>query len=89
MDRRFVSGVLLRCMIYSFILVLWWAAMILVGGDWVYRIQSVFFGLSRHEFDLINYCGIGLLKVFMFMAFVIPWLAIRFTAKSLTPPADS
>jgi hypothetical protein len=86
MDRRFLAGVLLRCFIYGFILVLWWAAMVLVAGDLIFDVQRRVFDLTRHEFNLINYCGIGLLKILVFLGFFIPWLAVRFCGKGPDQP---
>jgi hypothetical protein len=35
------------------------------------------FGLSKHEMDLIFYCGMGLLKLVVIVLFFFPWVAIR------------
>ena len=34
-----------------------------VGGDWIYSIHSKWFDLSKHEFALMNYCGMALVKL--------------------------
>ena len=35
------------------------------------------FHLSRHEFDLIYYCGMGLVKLGALLIFFVPWIAVR------------
>ncbi len=69
-----ISKVLLRCTILGFVLILLWFgvfvfAPVLLRGD--------FFGLTTHEVNLIQYCGIGLLKVLVLLFFFFPWVSIR------------
>ena len=35
------------------------------------------FGLSKHELDMIHYSGMGLVKLFVFVFFLFPWLSIK------------
>ena len=42
-----------------------------------YEIHSKWFSLTRHEFDVIYYCGTGLLKLCVFLLFLFPCIAIR------------
>lgn len=35
------------------------------------------FDLSRHELQLIHYCGMGLVKLVVGVFFFFPWAAIR------------
>ena len=39
------------------------------------------FGLSKETLDVIHYCGMGLLKLFVFTFFLFPWLAIRWVLR--------
>ena len=39
------------------------------------------FGLSKEMLDVIHYCGMGLLKLFVFTFFLFPWLAIRWVLR--------
>ncbi len=81
MDTRFITGVLLRCFIYSFVLLLIWFVLFLAAGGWMYYFHSAMFDITLHEFDVMNYCGMGLLKILVFVGFLIPYIAIRLTAK--------
>ncbi len=89
MDSRLFAGVLLRCSLYGFATLLIWFAMLRVAGQWTYELHRLIFGmptLTRHEFDLLNYCGFVLLKLLVVVAFVIPYLAVRFSRDYDTPP---
>lgn len=82
MDRKFVEGVLLRCFIYGFVLLLVWFVLFLVAGGLIYDVHgSMFKKITDHQFEVIHYCGMGLLKLFVFVFFFIPYIAIRLTAK--------
>lgn len=41
------------------------------------------FGLTKHELDLIHYCGMGLLKLFVFLFFLFPCIAIRMVLRKI------
>ena len=71
-----LAKVLLCCWICGCTLLLIWLGVILMAGDFVHRLHGGMFSLSSHELDLIFYCGMGLLKLFVNVFFFIPWLAI-------------
>jgi hypothetical protein len=79
MDAQYVSRVLLYCIFLGFGLLLIWFILILVGGDVVYEIHSKIFDITRHDYDLMHYWGMGLTKIFILVFFVIPFLALRLT----------
>lgn len=85
MDTRFIEGVLLRCFIYGFVLLLFWFVLFLAAGRWMYDFHSAMFDITEHEFNVMNYCGMGLLKILVFVGFLIPYIAIRLTAKKQKP----
>jgi len=45
------------------------------AGDWVYRMQSKFFPISREAFNVVIYCFIGLYKIFFMVFNLVPFLA--------------
>lgn len=51
--------------------------------DWAYKIHSKLFDLTRHEFDLMIYGWLGLLKMGVTLFFLIPYLAMRMVAAKL------
>ena len=72
-----LAKVLLRCWLYGFLLLLIWFGAYMAAGDAIYRVHGPMFGLSKHEMDVIFYCGMGLWKLSVLVFFFIPWLAIR------------
>jgi len=85
MDTRFIESVLLRCFIYGFVLLLFWFVLFLAAGGWMYDFHSAMFDITEHEFNVMNYCGMGLLKILVFVGFLIPYIAIRLTARKQKP----
>ena len=73
--------VLLRCWIIGTILMLFSLVVFLLTGEMIHEIHGRIFGLTSHELDLIMYCGLGFFKLFVFIFFLIPWIAIRMVLK--------
>ena len=64
--------------------------MYLGGGDWGYDFhKDLWSGLTRHEYDLINLCGMALLKIGAFGAFLLPYIAIRLVLRQQSEPNES
>jgi hypothetical protein len=72
-----LAQILLRCWLISFVLAMFSFVVFTLAGDIIDEMHGKMFGLSSHELDLIIYCGLGLFKLFVFIFFLIPWLAIR------------
>lgn len=82
-----VSRVLIRCFLFCLIIQLWWGAVFLIWGDLAHNVYSTMFKLSWHEFMLVNYCGLGLLKMLNFVLFLCPWIAIRLVLRQTSGAA--
>jgi hypothetical protein len=76
-----LAKVLLRCWIISFALGLFSFVVFTLTGEIIDEIHGKMFGLSAHELDLIIYCGLGLFKLFVFIFYLFPWIAIRMVLK--------
>ena len=72
-----VSKILLWCFVLGIVVLLIWFVVFLAAGDVVHRFHSQMFDVSLHEFHIINYCGMGLVKLCTFILFFIPWLGTR------------
>ncbi len=82
MDRKFVEGVLLRCFIIGFVVLMIWFVFFLVAGGLIYDVHgSMFKKITDRQFEVIHYCGMGLLKLFIFVFFLVPYIALRWTDK--------
>ena len=72
-----IAAILLRCFLLCMAVLLLWFGFILLGADFAYGIHSQWFELSRHDFDLMNYYGMALIKGCGFMFFLFPYISIR------------
>jgi len=72
-----VAGVLIRCFVLAICLLLLWFVFYLVAADWAYSIHSRWFEIDRHNFDMMNYYGMGITKTFTFLFFLLPFISIK------------
>nr|MBV6629449.1 hypothetical protein [Oceanococcus sp. HetDA_MAG_MS8] len=57
-------------------LLTYWFVMLRLAGNWVYRLHSRYFQITRQDFDRIQYTGMLVLKLAIFLFFIIPALAL-------------
>ena len=82
MDRKYVERVLLRCFILGFVVLIVWFLFFLVADELIYDVHGgLFKEITARQFQVIHYCGMGLLKLFVSVFFFIPYIAIRWAAK--------
>ena len=55
------------------------------GGIGLRCAREFFDEISVRQFQVIHYCGMGLLKLFVTVFFLIPYIAIRWTGKGQKP----
>ena len=79
-----VAKVLIRCFFLGYLFLLLWFGVYLLAGDLIYRMNGPLFGLSQHEMNLMHFCGIVLVKCFVFLVFLLPYLAIRLVLRQKT-----
>ena len=72
-----LAKVLLGCFVLGAVLLSFWFGLFLVAGDCIHAIHGEWFSMTPHEFDLICYCGMGLVKLYLFLFFLFPYIAIR------------
>src|ERR1039457_3256917 len=63
--------------LFSYAILLLWFLIFLFAPDCFYGLNSKWFSISRHESDLINYCGMALLKIVNLVFFLCPYLSIK------------
>jgi len=76
MNIPLIKDFLLWTFLMNLGLLLFWFLMILWARNWVYKIHSKFFKLSREQFDVIHYSGMGIYKISIYAFFLIPYLAL-------------
>lgn len=45
------------------------------AGNWIYRMHSKWFPISREAFNVAIYCFIGLFKIFVLVFNLVPYIA--------------
>jgi hypothetical protein len=75
------AGVFLWCFVLAFCLLLFSFVFYLLAADWAYGIHSTWFGITRHDFDLMYYCWMAFMKITTFLLFLIPYIAIKLTLR--------
>ena len=76
-----LAKILLRSWIFGFVLLALWLGAFLLMGETIHKLHSPMFGITSHEWDVIFYGGMGLLKIVVLMFFFIPWLSMRLVLK--------
>src|SRR5512137_1228036 len=72
-----IAGILLRCFLGGMVLLTVWFAWFVFAGDWIYRVHSQWFQVSRQAFDTIHYAGMAVTKIVNILFFLLPWIAIK------------
>jgi ABC-type sulfate transport system permease subunit len=82
MDTKFVERVLVRCVILGVAVLVIWFGFFLVADGLIYGIHGHFFGeITKRQFQVIHYSGMGLMKLFVAVFFFFPYVAIRWAGK--------
>jgi len=76
MDIQTLTAFFMWCTILNFALLLLSSLFCLCAGDWVYRIHSKWFSISRETFNVAIYSFLGLYKIFVFVFCLIPYIAL-------------
>ena len=85
-----LAKVLLRCWIFGSVLLAIWLGAAWLLSDIIHKLHGPMFGITLHEFDVIFYGALGMLKLFVLVFFFIPWLSIRLVLKKtqgVVPPS--
>ncbi|RPI00357.1 MAG: hypothetical protein EHM71_17485 [Zetaproteobacteria bacterium] len=76
MDLATVRAFFLWCTILNGALLGLSVLIVTCAGDWVYRVQGTWFGLSRETFNVAIYSFIGLFKVVVLVLNAVPYVAL-------------
>jgi len=72
-----IAKVLLRCVVFGFLLILVWFGAYSLAGDVIYSVHGKLFGITPHELNLIHYGGMAFVKLCVLLFFLFPYIAIR------------
>ncbi|WP_419903969.1 DUF6868 family protein [Kiloniella sp.] len=80
MDIYTLTSFFMWCTILNVGLLCFWALMIRIAPDFVFRLQSKFVPISRETFDIAIYSFLGLFKIFVIIFNLVPYLALLIIA---------
>ncbi len=76
MDIQTLTSFFMWCTIINGGLFVYWAVICVFAPDWVYRVQSRWFPISRQTFDAAIYGYLGLFKIVFIVFNLVPYLAL-------------
>jgi hypothetical protein len=76
MDIQTLTKFFMWCTILNVALLSLSSLFCLCAGNWVYRIHSKWFSISRETFNVAIYSFLGLYKIFIFVFNLIPYIAL-------------
>jgi hypothetical protein len=72
-----LAAILIRSFLIGLAFLLLWFLLYLVAPGWMFETNAIWFNIGRRDFDLINYFGMGFMKISILLFFFFPYLAIR------------
>jgi hypothetical protein len=79
-----LAKILLRCFVLGYSLLLLWVVLYVVAADVIDGLAGKLFGLTPHEVDVIQYCGMAVVKCVVVLFFLFPYIAIRLVLRKRT-----
>jgi hypothetical protein len=72
-----LAAILIRSFLIGLAFLLLWFLLYLIAPGWMFETNAKWFNIERRDFDLINYFGMGFVKISILLFFFFPYLAIR------------
>jgi uncharacterized membrane protein YukC len=72
-----VATILLRSFLIGLAFLLLWFLLYLIAPGWMFETNAKWFNIEKRDFDMINYFGMGFVKISILLFFFFPYLAIR------------
>jgi hypothetical protein len=76
MDINSITAFFMWCTILNVALLVLSSLICVCAGDWVYRIHSKWFSISRETFNVVIYSFIALYKILVIVFILIPYIAL-------------
>jgi len=76
MDIGMLTNFFMWCTIINGSIYILWAIFLVFVPDFVYRIQSKFFPISRETYNVVIYSFLGAFKLFFMFFNVVPYVSL-------------
>jgi hypothetical protein len=80
MDMAALTDFLMWCTILNFGLLVLTSLMLGFAGDFVFRLHSQYFSMTRETFHLVFYLLIGVYKIFWMVFNLVPFVVLKIIA---------
>lgn len=77
MSIEVARNVLLWCAIINYGMLVVWFLLFVLPHKWLYQLCGRWFHLSVEQFDGINFAGMVLFKIAIFLFNLVPYIALR------------
>jgi hypothetical protein len=76
-----LATILIRSFLLGLAFLLLWFLFYLIVPGWMFEMNVRWFRIDKRDFDLVNYFGMGFAKISIFLFFLFPYLAIKWTLR--------
>jgi hypothetical protein len=76
-----LGAILIRSFLLGLAFLVLWFLFYLMAPDWMFEMNAKWFTIDKRDFDLINYFGMGFVKISIILFFFFPYLAIEWTLR--------
>ena len=76
MDIQTLTTFFMWCTILNAGVFIYWAVICIAAPDFIYKIQSKWFSLSRETFNVVVYSFLGLFKIVFVVFSLVPYVAL-------------
>ncbi len=76
MTTATLRDVLIWSLAFNYVILMVWFIALTVAHDWVYRLHTRWFALSRETFDAVHYGGMAVYKIGILLLNLAPLVAI-------------
>ena len=77
MSAESAQNFLLWCIVVNYGILLLWFLVFWFGHDWIFRLHSRWFQMSKERFDSIHYACMAVYKVGILLFNLSPYVALR------------
>ena len=76
MDIQTLTRFFMWCTIINGAMLVYWSIMTIITPDWIYRLQSKWFPISRETVNVAIYAFLGLFKILFIIFNHVPYIAL-------------
>jgi hypothetical protein len=77
-----LAAILIRSFLLGLAFLLLWFLLYVIVPGWMFEMNARWFNIDERDFELINYFGMGFVKLSVIIFFLFPYLAIKWTLRN-------